>query len=961
MCNSSGSTTTTSAANPQAQASYTGLMQRANRLSMTPYQAYGGELVAGLNPAQQAGFGQLQSAFGSQQPYMTAAQNYATLGASPLQQSSIDRYFNPYQDQVVKATMNQLQSTEQANNAASMGAGLGAGGLFNDRLGVQQGQLANQEALANAQTLGGLNTQNWQQALAAAQADRNAAAQGAYTFGNLGQENLNSILQGAGATMAAGNQQQQQQQAIDTSGYNQWQIGKAYPYQQIGWAAGIDTGLGSNMGGTSTTTPPAPNQYAPYVGAAMAGAGMAAKANSGGRIPAFADGGAPGIDPDAGASSTPYSVKSYIPTANITHGKGPPAPPSAGQSGQGSQGKGLGGPFGDVTGGGMSSALSGLGSLGSSAVSAFGEAAPEAGAMLADALPLMMLKSGGPVRGFVDGGSPPNRDQGGLPAFDWGDTDPGAFDPEPNVGGADLSGFRPSERNVEMGGIPMPPDKPMHPDTVREELDSSPGLPAFGVPLPQSRGQGSPAVRGGQPDDYNPYTPFPGEGDENDPAGSVRPPGGIDRAYAAANPAERRLLGLGDARAEEGSGRSGALGNALMAAGFGMMANRSPYLGQAIGDAGLAGLGAYQGTKKTEEGQRREQVKEKLDRDKMETQLKRLDDAAKRADRAQGETARHNAATEAHAKELLSQGKTPPGYRAGPNGAMEFIPGGPADPTTIQRTNEAKVGKGMSPEAKEVMARRMIEGDMSGYNSLGRSAAGMKVRDELNNSAAEIIMRERRLNATQAAQYLNDQKQAYGARQIGLNTTARTEGQREANLNMILRATDAAIPAALEANQKLTRYGGPITPLNAIIQKGQIMTSNPELVEFGMANLQLAEHWARAMNPTGVMRESDRDKALTFLDTHLSAGTYERAVRQLEKQITRERDSIHGKNPNAPIDTNRPSPSPGAEGGVPSGGAAQTIPPYPPGVPKGSQYSVGRHMWRTPAGQFFGEQGQAVQ
>ncbi len=59
-----------------------------------------------------------------------------------------------------------------------------------------------------------------------------------------------------------------------------------------------------------------------------------------------------------------------------------------------------------------------------------------------------------------------------------------------------------------------------------------------------------------------------------------------------------------------------------------------------------------------------------------------------------------------------------------------------------------------------------------------------------------------------------------------------------------------------------------------------------------MANLQLAEHWARAMNPTGVMRESDRDMALSFLSTADSKDTYKRAVMQLKKQIEREREGV---------------------------------------------------------------------
>jgi hypothetical protein len=132
--------------------------------------------------------------------------------------------------------------------------------------------------------------------------------------------------------------------------------------------------------------------------------------------------------------------------------------------------------------------------------------------------------------------------------------------------------------------------------------------------------------------------------------------------------------------------------------------------------------------------------------------------------------------------------------------------------------------------------------------------------------------------------------QDFNARQAEVSSEARTKGTREANLDIILRVTDSAIPAALEASEKVPR--GKFVPLNQIIQGGEVRTSDTNLMQFGMANLQLAEGWARAMNPTGVMRESDRDKALSFLSTATSQQTYKALVEQLRTQIQRERAAI---------------------------------------------------------------------
>ena len=159
----------------------------------------------------------------------------------------------------------------------------------------------------------------------------------------------------------------------------------------------------------------------------------------------------------------------------------------------------------------------------------------------------------------------------------------------------------------------------------------------------------------------------------------------------------------------------------------------------------------------------------------------------------------------------------------------------------------------------------------------------------------------------------SDEIQQFQARQAELSAEGRTKGGREANLDIILRVTDSAIPAAIEASEKVPR--GSFVPLNQIIQKGQIMTSNPQLMQFGMANLQLAEGWARAMNPTGVMRESDRDKALSFLSTATSPETYKVLVHQLQTQIQRERAAIQsGKQStvSAPGETPSVSESSGA-------------------------------------------------
>jgi hypothetical protein len=276
---------------------------------------------------------------------------------------------------------------------------------------------------------------------------------------------------------------------------------------------------------------------------------------------------------------------------------------------------------------------------------------------------------------------------------------------------------------------------------------------------------------------------------------------------------------------------------------------------------------------------------------------------------------------------------TPAGFAKQADGTYAPLAGGPQDPayqakviaetervkgdqpkvlgpgSTIIIPNKASEGPiyknslsgGLSDDALNVKASQWNNGDYEGATkNVGRGAQGGATLEAIANKAASLLV-EKGMTPEEAAAQTSRNMQAFKASGLGQGAEARTAGVREANLNLILRAADAAIPAALEASDKVSRTGW--VPVNKVIQHGEVIASNPELKRFGMANLQLAEHWARAMNPTGVMRESDRDKALTFLSTADSKDTYRQAVDQLRTQILRERDAVKG----APMTPSAPS------------------------------------------------------
>jgi hypothetical protein len=964
VCKGSNTTSTSNAPNPQAGAAYSNLLNRAGNVANTPYQAYSGQLVAPINAQQQTGIGGINTNANYAQPFIGQAASYANQAAQPITAGQIQQYQNPFQQQVVGATeaqfnqQNAQQQSQLTGNAAAQGA------LGGDRVGVAQGTLAGQQQLAEAPVIAGLETQGYNTALQTALAEQQQMGNAAYSLGNLGVAGQNAALTGANAQVGAGTLEQQTQQAIDTSGYGQFAQAQAFPYQQTQWLAGLDTGVGSQMGGTGTTTGPAPNPLAQILGLGLAGASFIPKRH-GGPVKGLDSGGGTGF------GGTPYGfAEGYIPTMQITGGKGAPTPP--GLPGQGQQptlgqsvkeGQALGGLFKNSglgsSYGGINYGLGDWGGGSGSDMASAASAGVDSG-LTFDPSSGSVFRRGGGVRrpmvaGFGTGGMVRHyADGGGDDSFDdrfGGDSD---FRPQPQrlqeslgLGDMALHGPPPDANAIGSNGLLVNPsaawranEEFAYPLSDIRLAGEEPGNPPnFGFDFNSSAYHPDPSnqirVAGDEiprPGDSAPALPPPRNVPDVRVAGLGSSPGGDSgegysgHALGYAPSPER------GSRGTEGSEGSGGLlsklginmtpnlRQALLAAGLGMMASKSPFLGTAVGEGGLQGLATYSGAQKQDEATKKTEADIAHGRKQLEQQAtiaqQRIKMESKKLDQ-QEEDRKENRALRL---DLAQQGRIPPGYRMN-NGQLEAIPGGPADPKQAQALATAKrptIG-GMSPEQAEIQARQIASGNMSPLTGLPRTPEGLAIRNGLRSQAAQIIMQEHPgMSPAQVAEHLNSAEQGFKGQQIGINSQARTAGVREANLNLILRATDAAIPAAIEASEKVARTG--LVPLNRIIQKGEIMTSDPELVEFGMANLQLAEHWARAMNPTGVMRESDRDKALTFLDTGLSQGTYRRAVDQLQKQITRERDAVRGVDPRTPINPGAAAPEPG--GGAAGAGAA---------------------------------------
>lgn len=273
MGKGSNSTSTTTSPNPQAMSTYQDLLQRAQGVSNTPYTPYGGEMVAPVNAQQNLGIAGINANANFAQPYIQTAGGMAYNAAQPITGQQIQQYSNPFTDQVINATQNQFNNQNAQQQQKLLGNTIMKGALGGNRVGIAQGELANQQNLAQAPVIAGLRSQGYTTGLSTALQEQQAQQAGAYSLGNLGVAGQSAGLTGANAQIGAGTLQQGTQQAQDAASYSQYMQKMGYPFQTAQWLAGIATGVGSQMGGTSSTQGPTPSGWSQGLGALSTGVG----------------------------------------------------------------------------------------------------------------------------------------------------------------------------------------------------------------------------------------------------------------------------------------------------------------------------------------------------------------------------------------------------------------------------------------------------------------------------------------------------------------------------------------------------------------------------------------------------------------------------------------------------------------------------------------------------------------
>lgn len=209
--------------------------QQAQNYATTPFQQYGGQRFAGLDPSQTLGIGMVQERALGGSPIMKGAEG--ALG------QFIQGGQNPYLDQMVSRAQGSV--VDQFNNMTKpqLEAAAVQSGSFGNT-GFQQVMQQQQKAAANQ--LGDIASQMYGGAYAQDQSNRLNAIQMAPVFGNAPYQDASQLLN-------AGNILQQERQNPLDFQYGQFKEAADYPLKQMQATSGA---LGQGMGTSTTGTQP---------------------------------------------------------------------------------------------------------------------------------------------------------------------------------------------------------------------------------------------------------------------------------------------------------------------------------------------------------------------------------------------------------------------------------------------------------------------------------------------------------------------------------------------------------------------------------------------------------------------------------------------------------------------------------------------------------------------------------
>lgn len=266
------------------------LLGKTEALSQTPYQAYGGERIAGFTPMQQQAFQGVANLKPSQQlgvgtqlaglaglQGLGAGQQYAQQATSP---GAMQAYMSPFTNLALEPQMREARRQSDITGQQQASQAVRAGAFGGSRFGLMEAERQRNLGQTQADIYGrGMQTA-FEQARQAQQFGADIGLRGAATglqaaqqLGQLGQTQFGQqkdILQGQ---LSAGAQQQGLEQQRLAQAYQDFQNQRQYPYQQLAFMSDMLRGLPLSQQSQTMYQAP-PSQMSQLAGLGMGAYGV---------------------------------------------------------------------------------------------------------------------------------------------------------------------------------------------------------------------------------------------------------------------------------------------------------------------------------------------------------------------------------------------------------------------------------------------------------------------------------------------------------------------------------------------------------------------------------------------------------------------------------------------------------------------------------------------------------------
>lgn len=227
--------------------------------------------IAPFSEDQLAGFQATRENTGAWGPAYEAAFRGAGASAAPVGAEDIARYMNPYTDQVIDTTVNELGRQFNRDTIQRHGAMAMRGSFLNEDRRMAMDNLG-REGLDRviAETVARLKSGAFSDALDQANQERNRTASAAGMYSNLAPLRQNLGASDAAALQASGGAQQAQEQQKRTLNYDEFLKQFSYPQEQINWLLSLLRGTPYETSTMGTTPVATNNKAAQLAGAAAA-------------------------------------------------------------------------------------------------------------------------------------------------------------------------------------------------------------------------------------------------------------------------------------------------------------------------------------------------------------------------------------------------------------------------------------------------------------------------------------------------------------------------------------------------------------------------------------------------------------------------------------------------------------------------------------------------------------------